>query len=120
MDWWNGVTDVSTEKEHLLTCDQSKFYKAGEVVKVKLNLALESKETISAGSLLTLTSCNMKENTWNVNWSNGTSVRELVVKREYLKKCQYTEYWLPNDVLKTRCDIKFSTPQFKVPKRFFM
>lgn len=110
VNWWNGIIEVSTKQEYILKCDQSKFFKVDEVIKAKVNLTWPSGEAVSAGTFGTLIAWDMNNNTWEVKWwnENGTSGDELlVVSHTHLQKCHSTEYWLPDDVFKTTCNLTF-------------
>ena len=105
VDWWNGITDVLTKQEYFYKCDQSKFFKVGEVVKARFNLTWPSGEVVSAGTFGTLTAWDMNSNHWDVQWWNDDG--ELGVTQAQIQKCHYTEYWLPDDVFKTSCKLNF-------------
>ena len=107
VDWWNGTTDVSTKQEYIMICDQSKFFKVGDVIKAKFDLTWSSGEVVSAGTLGTLKVWDMNSSHWDVKWWNDAG--ELSVTQAQIQKCHYTEYWLPDDVFKTTCDIHYGT-----------
>jgi hypothetical protein len=113
VDWWNGIAHVSTKQEYMVKCDQEKFYKVGDVVKAQFDLTWPTGEGVSAGTFGTLILWDMKDNTWDVNWWNGAG--ELNATQALLKKCHYTEYWLPEDVFMTSCNFDFGE-RGKVPK----
>jgi hypothetical protein len=120
VDWWNGIIDVSTKQEYLLKCDQRRFYKLGEVVKAKVDLKWSTGELVSAGTFGTLMTRDLKSNTWGVHWWDGKGISsgELLVYHAHLLKCQYTEYWLPDDVFKTNRAFNFGE-RGTVPKGSF-
>ena len=105
VDWWNGITGVSTKQKYLLKCDQAKFFKVGEVIKVKYDLIWPSGEAVPAGTFGKLTRWDMTSNNWDVHWWNDVGV--LGVTQGLIQKCHHTEYSLPKDVLKTTCDLSF-------------
>ena len=113
VDWWNGITHVSTKQEYMVKCDQERFYKVGDVVKAQFDLTWPTGEAVSVGTFGTLILWDMIDNTWDVNWWNGAG--ELNVKQALLQKCHYTEYWLPEDVFMTSCNLDFGE-RGKVPK----
>ena len=97
----------------MVKCDQEKFYKVGDVVKAQFDLTWPTGEAVSVGTFGTLILWDMIDNTWDVNWWNGAG--ELNVKQALIQKCHYTEYWLPEDVFMTSCNLDFGE-RGKVPK----
>jgi hypothetical protein len=121
VDWWNGITEVSTKQEYMRKCDQSKFLKVGEVVKARFDLTWPTGEAVPAGTFGTLTLGDMESNNWDVKWWND--VGELGVSHVQIQKCHHTEYSLPDDLYRTSCDLKFGTlgsvPKGSLCKRVF-